>query len=94
MDWDCTNNFISLSDAWFDVFNFRVLHDAKSSRNAYGTDINEQKMILSRIIHIIESVKVCGSKKMYQFQKGLIISCHSLPTLFDMLKKMMEFHFC
>lgn len=88
MNWKCTSEFIELSNAWFDVFNSRVWYDAKSSRNAYGTDISTQDIILSRMTDTVAAMKVCGSNKMYQFQKGLMISSQSLPKLFDMLKEM------
>lgn len=86
-DWKSTSNFILLADAWFDLFNSRVKFDQKPSRNAYGTDLEKQNMVLSKMIETIKSMEVCSKKKKFQFQKGILISCNALPRLYEMLKE-------
>lgn len=58
-DWGETSEFISLADAWFDVFNSKVYHDKyKQSRNAYGTNIDKQNEILEKIVSTMKEMKI------------------------------------
>lgn len=86
-DWDATSDFILLADSWFDAFNSRLLYDKKESRNAYGTDLPRQDQILSKMENTVRAMKVCGANRVYQFQKGLLVSSQSLPKLYQMLMK-------
>ncbi|XP_071519277.1 transposable element P transposase isoform X4 [Panulirus ornatus] len=85
-DWDSTSDFILLTDAWFDLFNAILRCDRKETRNAYGTNLEKQNLILSRMIETVQSMNVCGNQNKFQFQEGLLISSHSLPKLFEMLR--------
>lgn len=87
-DKDCesTSHFIGLADKWFDLFNSRVPYDVKSSRNAYGLALHTQNKVLEDMMYTAKTMRVCGSKSMYAFQRGLIISCASLPRLMEMVQ--------
>lgn len=86
-EWDDTSQFFYLSDSWFDVMNSRAPYNQKVSRHAYGLNLETQNDILNRMIHSAKTLKVIGSKCMYQFQKGLIVSSQSLQKLYNMVKK-------
>lgn len=86
-DWDATSDFILLADSWFDAFNSRLSYDKKESRNAYGTDLPRQNQILSKMENTVRAMKVCGANRVYQFQKGLLVSSQSLPKLYQMLNE-------
>lgn len=86
-NWETTSDFFLLTDEFFDIFNARNLYDRKASRNAYGTSLEKQNMVLDKMIKIVGSLQVCGSNKMYPFQKGILISCTALPKLYNMLNE-------
>ena len=85
--WEKTSQFISLTDSWFDLFNSRVPRDRKISRNAYGLNLENQNEILKCMTETVKSMKVIGSKSLYPFQKGLLVSSESLPKLQEMVKE-------
>ncbi|XP_071525284.1 transposable element P transposase [Panulirus ornatus] len=85
-DWDRTSDFILLTDAWFDLFCARVMYDGNETRNAYGTDVENQNLIVSKMMEVIESMNVCGHQEKFRFQKGLLVSSQSLLKLFEMLR--------
>lgn len=60
--------------------------DVKISINAYGLNLEKQNQILHDMLATAKSMKVCDSNKLYQFQKGLIISSQSLMKLYDMVR--------
>lgn len=77
-----TADFIYLVNNWFDIMNTNRMFDEKvKSRNAFGTDLNNQTAILQKMIHTIKTMKVAGKKYLYPFQKGIILSCQSLIGL-------------
>ena len=84
--WESERDFIKKTDLYYDLFNSRVPFDRKPSRNAYGVQLEEQNKRLYDMEHTAETMRVCKSNKMYQFQKGIIVSCQSLPRLYNMLK--------
>jgi len=77
-NWKDTSELILLVASWFDLFNSRVLYDTKASRNTSTAD-EQQINILNEMVSMLKNLKVCGQKQTYQFQKGLFISCKSLP---------------
>ena len=91
-NWEATSNFILLADSWFDFFNSKLPVDLKCSRNGYSISLEKQNQVLHEMIETATTMKVCGSNKRYQFQKGLVISSQSLMKLYDMVKKIMAWH--
>lgn len=85
-DWEETSRFIHLCDSWFDLMNSRVPFDKRPSRHAFGLHLEVQRNTLNRMIDTAQTLKVTGSKCMYQFQKGLVSSSESLKKLYEMVK--------
>ena len=48
--------------------------------------MNKQNHIVEEMKNVAKRMRVCERKSVYQFQKGLIISCNSLSKLYEMLK--------
>lgn len=84
-DWDDASHFVALVGNWFDVFNSKVFHDRKSSRNAFAS-LENQNSVLNDMIKTAVNMRVYGSNSLYQFQKGLVISSQSLLKLYEMVK--------
>lgn len=85
-DWEDTSNFISLVDAWFDVFNAKTPHGDKGSRASFGMHLESQTHVLNKMLQTIRNMKVGGKNSMYPFQKGVIVSSQSLLGLYEFLR--------
>lgn len=86
-EWRPLSDFIELVDDWFDLFNSKVPYNKRASRNAYGTNLNEQNQLLEKMIKTVSSMRVCGKTQLFPFQKGIIQSCQALGNLYEMVKK-------
>ena len=86
-NWKVTAEFILLVNDWFDLMNSSNMIGDVKSRNAFGTDLESQKNLLCKVIDVMTKMRVCNarSSSLYQFQKGVILSCLSLMGLYDML---------
>lgn len=67
-----------------ELFHSRVFHDSKVSRNAYATD-EQQINILSKMASKFKSLR--AENKPTNLKNGLLISCKSLPNVYNMLRK-------
>lgn len=95
-NWEETANFISLVDEWFDIMNSSAKYGDVPSRNAFGTDLeNNQINILHKMSDMMETMRVQNSrpKGLYPFQKGIILSCKSLVRLLERLNAMYNLEF-
>lgn len=86
-DWQDTSNFISLVDSWFDLFNSRTPNDIKKAKAAYGIHLEYQNQILSEMLTTAKNMRVGEKGSLYPFQKGIILSCTSLSSLFAMVSQ-------
>ena len=86
-NWKETGTFIYAVDEWFDVFDSFVYGDKKAC-SALELDKDNQVRILHNMASMMTSMRVnnSGSKSLYQFQIGVILSCYSLMGLFEMLQ--------
>ena len=86
-NWRETAKFIMLVDQWFDLFNSSVVSDTKQSKNGYSSSA-EQLLVLSEMITFMQSSLISNNKKLLPFQKGVIINCKSLQSLYKCLSEM------
>ena len=87
--WKETAEFINMVDQWFDIMNSSHKFGDKRSRNAFGVNLCEQVNVLHRIAEVISTMRVkhAQRKGLYMFQKGVVLSSHSLIGLHNMLRK-------
>ena len=63
------------------------VHYDKTERSAFGMYPDTQVNILHQMVHMMETMRVRTLKNyLYSFQKGIILSCHSLVGLSEMVK--------
>lgn len=88
-NWFETAELISLVDEWFDVMNSFSMYGDKSSRNAFGVDLDNQTSVLNKMIDLMANMRLKNpqAKTLYKFQKGVLLSSQSLIGLFQMLHK-------
>ena len=80
--WLLAAHFIKLVNDWFDIFNSCLRVDPSGKRNAFCKS-ETQMEVLSNMKTKIKSLRV--NKRFLPFQKGILISCQSLVSLFDAL---------
>lgn len=85
-NWEDTSNFLSLANSWFDVFNSRTPREINALKAPYGMHLPEQSKIVEDMLNTAKTMKVGRKGSFFPFQKGLIISCQSLPKLYDFVK--------
>lgn len=72
----------------FDLFNSRIKFEGNNpSRNAFGTNEEEQTMLLNNMTSLMLSLKVGKYPNIIQFQKSIILSKKSLLEMFSYLKE-------
>ena len=81
-DWLITAQFVKLVNDWFDIFNSSVYKDSAGKRNSFQKT-QMQMEVLNGITSKIKSLRV--KNRFITFQKGILISCHSLVSLYDTL---------
>ncbi len=81
-NWSPTADFIQLINDWFDIFNLSIKIDSAGKRHAFQK-YDKQLETISKITKTIKCLRVSG--KFLRFQKGILISCQSLETLYSSL---------
>lgn len=81
-NWSQTADFIRLINDWFDIFNSSIKIDCAGKRHSFQK-YDKQLDTLSKITETIKGLRVSG--KFLPFQKGILISCQSLKTLYNSL---------
>lgn len=76
-------------DEWFDLMNSSHKFGDKQSRNAFRVNLCDQINVLDRKTEVMTTMRVKYPlrKGLYMFQKGVILSSHSLIGLHNMLHK-------
>lgn len=86
------SKFFQLTNHWFDVMNSYIPFPKVPSKNPYGKDLEIQNKTLNEMIDTMSTMR-CISKKrktetfLQVFQKGVIMSCRSLQSLYIDLKE-------
>ncbi len=81
------SKFINLINDWFDVLNSRTKFNTNKLSCGFGVHFNEQSEIIRNMIHSAETFKCDSNRKVFPFQKGIIVSSKSLLSLFNELKE-------
>ncbi|KAF4530613.1 hypothetical protein B566_EDAN018701, partial [Ephemera danica] len=87
-NWTLLRDIISTTDQWFDLFN--TTHCSPFSvawQQAYGLCKEGQNKILRDMINIIQTIRCPPHRTMLPFQRGILMSCISLPLLHDELQQ-------
>lgn len=79
-------NFIQDVNYWFDIFNSYTPRGSVPTKTAFGLDQINQTRHLEKMINSISKLRPIGKGCMQIFQKGMLISMHSLLGLFSHLK--------
>jgi hypothetical protein len=74
--------FIQLVNDWFDLSNSRNPREVLPSKKPFGLDFGAQSLILDRMEHAIIRLRVGHTTALYPFQRGMLISIHSLRGVF------------
>ena len=90
-NWKQTADFLTLTDEWFDVMNSSIFSD-KKERCAYGIHIETQTNVLLKMMSTMK-VNNSASGSVCNFQKGIVLSSHSLMGLYVMLKENFNIEF-
>lgn len=85
-NWKKASEIVQLFNDWFDLFNARTkLVQNNPKKNAFGTDLDNQKKILKQMSDTINSIRVGKHKNLIPFQKGILLSNSSLADMYDYL---------
>jgi hypothetical protein len=76
-------DFIELMNDWFDIFNSRHPNQTLHTKQPFGFNINFQMDFLDRVEEAIKILRVGSHKYLFPFQRGMLISIHSLRGLFN-----------
>lgn len=79
-------NFIKDVNYWFDIFNSYTPRGSVPTKTAFGLDEINQTSHLGKMINTVSKLRPIGKGFMQIFQKGMLISMHSLLGLFSQLK--------
>lgn len=86
-EWQKAADCVQLFNDWFDLFNSRTKLVANCiSKNAFGTDLENQRKIVSRMSELVSTMRVGKHKEIIPFQKGILLTNLSLNQMFDYLK--------
>lgn len=87
-NWKLAANCVQLFNDWFDLLNSRTkLTGNCPTRNAFGTDLENQTKVINQMTEFINSMRVGKHREIIPFQKGMLLSNRSLLEMFDYLKK-------
>lgn len=89
-NWSPTADFIQLINDWFDIFNSSIKKDSAGKRHAFQKG-DKQLETISKVTKAIKCLRVSG--KFLPFQKGILISCRSLETLYNSLHERFSFSY-
>lgn len=93
-NWKEAADCAKLFNDWFDVMNSRSKFVGNyPSKNAFGTDLENQKRKLNQMSQFIASMRVGKHKQMIPFQKGILLTNRSLIEMYDYLKRKYEFEY-
>lgn len=79
--WKETSKFLGLINDWFDTFNSKAKYGSHPGVNAFGTALEAQIQIVNQATEVIANMAVGKHKSLVPFQKGIILSNHSLLEL-------------
>ena len=80
-------DWIDLVNDWFDIMNARLKFDANPRKNAFGTNLQEQKGILEKFCQVMSETRSLKHKSLLPFQRGMLISSKALILLFEDLQQ-------
>nr|CAH7713705.1 unnamed protein product [Callosobruchus chinensis] len=79
---------VQLFNDWFDLLNSRSKIVANCpTRNAYGTNLDEQTVLLDKMSDLVNSMRVGKHKGIIPFQKGILLTSRSLKALLPYLQE-------
>nr|CAH7759845.1 unnamed protein product [Callosobruchus chinensis] len=79
---------VQLFNDWFDLLNSRSKIVANCpTRNAYGTNLDEQTVLLDKMSDLVNSMRVGNHKGIIPFQKGILLTSRSLKALLPYLQE-------
>jgi len=78
---------LSLFNDWFDLFNCQSKFGKHSGLHAYGVDLQKQNIILDKMDELVRNMRTPKRSTLLPFQKGILLSNHSLRQLLQHIKK-------
>lgn len=85
-NWELASYCVQLFNDWFDLFNSKSRFVGNCpTRNAFGTDFENQKKKLNDMSEFISCLRVGKHKELIPFQKGILLSNKSLIEMFQYL---------
>lgn len=85
-NWETASYVVQLFNDWFDVLNSRKMYGTRKGLHAYGIELEHQNRILREMDQFIKEMRVGTHKSMIPFQRGISLTCNSLPSLFNYLQ--------
>ena len=62
-------------------------HPFKKAKCAFGKHLEYQKTILKDALDLVKNLRVGSRKKLMDWQQNFVLTCNSLPQLFDELRE-------